>query len=267
MTIRAKLRESRWLRCMYRVLVIQFRTKRRAPAQAQLEVGSKIISLVGGTWATANTLDRHSHGGELNYEPDETAIFAELARSADVIFDIGAQIGYYSVLGAVLNPEARVYAFEMMGAFAREIRRHAVSNGVAERITVVTAPVGRDGIEVFYEAFIGRRRSVSISLDSFCEARAIGPQLVKMDIEGYEYLALPAAQCMLIRYRPTIILGFHPTMIEELGGDPSDVFRLLHRLHYNVALIDADSAAPRPITEAPQALCNLLCTPCNIPRD
>ena len=41
-----------------------------------------------------------------------TSIFIELIKDLDVFIDVGANIGYYSILGAKMNPNLKVFSFE-----------------------------------------------------------------------------------------------------------------------------------------------------------
>src|SRR5512132_611956 len=50
--------------------------------------------------------------GLSGYEPETVPVFLRLAASAQVIFDVGAYVGFYTVLAGLANPSARVYAFE-----------------------------------------------------------------------------------------------------------------------------------------------------------
>ncbi len=55
----------------------------------------------------------HGHQG---FEASLFPLFVDLIRDASVFFDVGANIGYYSLLASVYNPSIEVHAFEPLPA-------------------------------------------------------------------------------------------------------------------------------------------------------
>jgi FkbM family methyltransferase len=86
------------------------------------------------------------------YEPNVTAAFRAALEPGDVCLDIGAHIGYYTVLAAkALGSAGRVYAFEPSPTSYRRLLANAQLNGF-ENITAVELAVGEDeGSAVLYE--------------------------------------------------------------------------------------------------------------------
>ena len=72
------------------------------------------------------------------YEPYSTAIFRLSCSWADDVIDIGAHIGYYSLLAASTKPTARVVAVEASPHNAATLRDNAHING-CERVEVISA--------------------------------------------------------------------------------------------------------------------------------
>ena len=58
-----------------------------------------------------------------------------------------------------------------------------------------------------------------------------------MDIEGAEYGALKGMIELLKRYKPLIIMEFHPLSIIEYGVDPRKVYDFIKKLGYTIRLI------------------------------
>ena len=83
-------------------------------------------------------------------EPDLTRLFTERVGSGAVVFDLGAHIGYYMVLAAVLvKGRGRVLAFEPNPRNLRHLRRH-VSMNRCERVEIVPSAVSeREGTASF----------------------------------------------------------------------------------------------------------------------
>jgi FkbM family methyltransferase len=153
-----------------------------------------------------------------SYEKDCCAQWIRLAQSAETIFDIGANVGLYSLLAARSNPSAQIHAFEPTAAANELLRTNIALNGF-RNITVNNCGIGRDsgegllrecrGLDNTNEGmnYIARDESHSqptdravaiVSLDDYCRANGIDRiDLMKMDIEGGEYDALRGARDLL----------------------------------------------------------------------
>ncbi|MBW3577888.1 MAG: FkbM family methyltransferase [Actinobacteria bacterium] len=230
-----------------------------APRRAIVQVANREIVFEGESWETANTLINHAVGGELIYEPAETAVFRDLISPNSVVFDVGAHIGYYSLMAAAIHSSVRVFAFEILDRFASEIARHASRNSLASQIEIIPEPIGKTGAPVAYESFAGYGRKQATSLDDFCFQRGLRPDVIKMDIEGYEVDALNGANWILREARPTLIVSIHPAMIINLGSEPGALLDILRAHQYAIFRLAGDES--EPLTSVPRELCTLLCLP------
>jgi len=95
--------------------------------------------LRGHWWITGSS----NHGCWLgSYEYTKQRLFARMIRTGDVVFDIGANVGFYTLLAAArAMPEGMVVAFEPLGQNARFIHRHLRLNNI-DRVQVIEAAVG-----------------------------------------------------------------------------------------------------------------------------
>ena len=145
------------------------------------------------------------------YEPDLQAAVADLVGPGMLVYDVGANIGYISLLLARrVGAAGHVYAFEALPANLERLRLNLELSGLSERVTVVPAAVveqkrparflvGPSGGMGKAAGSAGRQEVVysqelevaGLSLDEFVYADGNPPpQAVKMDIEGGEVLAL-----------------------------------------------------------------------------
>jgi FkbM family methyltransferase len=174
------------------------------------------------------------------YEPDLQAAVAELVAPGMLVYDVGANIGYISLLLARrVGETGHIYAFEALPANLERLRLNLELSGLAERVTVVPAAVveqkrparflvGPSGGMGKAAGSAGRRDVVysqelevaGLSLDEFVyEERNPPPQAVKMDIEGGEVLALPGMGRILLEARPLILLELHGPEAARLVWD------------------------------------------------
>jgi FkbM family methyltransferase len=174
------------------------------------------------------------------YEPELQAALVDLVKPGMVAYDIGANIGYISLLFARQVGEAgQVYAFEALPANLDRLRGNLELNRVADRVMVIPAAVVEGGHPVQFlvgpsggmgkaEGSAGRQevsysQTITVeglSLDQFVyEAGNPPPQVVKMDIEGGEVLALPGMQRVLAEKKPLLLLELHGPEAARVAWD------------------------------------------------
>ena len=186
--------------------------------------------------------------GWSGYEPETSPLFYALAETARTTLDLGAHVGFYSLLAALANPRGRVFAFEPSRSANERLRSHVRINRL-DNVTCVDAAVSdRNGTACFLEPLVHipcsaglseeqmswhdelcRREVRTVTLDSFLEGHEAGPvDLVKLDIEGTEAQALRGMAVTLRKDRPSIVC-------EVLPGDKrgEELEALLRPLGYN----------------------------------
>lgn len=164
------------------------------------------------------------------YEPELQAALLELVRPGMVVFDVGANIGYISLLCLKsMRGTGRVFAFEALPANLERLRANLELNGLADQVEIVAGAVidrsqpvrflvGPSGGMGKAEGSAGRQgidyadtiTMEGLSLDEFVySAGNPAPQVVKLDIEGGEVLALPGMLRLLNEARPVVLLELH----------------------------------------------------------
>lgn len=164
------------------------------------------------------------------YEPQLQSALKDLARPGDVIYDLGANIGYITLLAAKLvGAQGRVHAFEALPDNQTRLRQNIALNMLEQRVTVYCGAVtdrpgevsflvgpsggtgkaagsaGRQGLEYVQELHVP-----GVSLDAYVfEQNQPPPDLVKIDIEGGEMLALPGMQRVLAEAKPVVLIELH----------------------------------------------------------
>jgi len=153
--------------------------------------------------------------GTYYLERDLLACWSVLAAEAQVIFDVGANAGIYSLAALAANPQATVHAFEPTPETAERLRVTAELNhlnqlnvqevAVSDRVgeaSLVRCRGDRgnnDGMNYISTMRSGADELVATtSLDQFCLERAIRRiDLLKLDIQGHEAEALAGAKEIL----------------------------------------------------------------------
>ena len=164
------------------------------------------------------------------YEPDLQAALGDLVPAGAVAYDVGANIGYVTLLLArTVGKSGQVFAFEALPENVERLRRNLDLNGLSGRVTVVPAAVTQTAGPVRFlvhasggmgktagsagrqeEAYLAEIRVEGLSLDEFVYAGGHPPpQVVKMDIEGGEGMALAGMTRILKDARPIFLIELH----------------------------------------------------------
>lgn len=162
-----------------------------------------------------------THGCWLGtYEGRTRELVCRLLRDGQVAFDIGANVGFFSLLASrLVGPGGSVYAFEPLPANLLALRRHVDLND-CKNVRIVDAAVSsRSGTERFMEAASPAMGGLSdggclevrtLALDEGIETRRLPePDFLKIDVEGAELRVLEGARALLARKHPSIVLSAH----------------------------------------------------------
>ena len=183
------------------------------------------------------------------YEPQMQSLIAQEVKSDSVFYDIGANVGYYSLLASTLVFPGKVYAFEPVAENVRYIERHLALNDIRNVEVLKFAICDQVGTSTFQDEETramghlqaeGNTRVQTTTLDSLIQAQLIAPpHYIKMDIEGAELTALRGAIECIQRHRPIIFLATHGWDMETECG------RLLNSWGYELQKISDASIVDR----------------------
>jgi FkbM family methyltransferase len=172
--------------------------------------------LRGSRWIVGSARHAYWLG---SYEREKQRQIANELRPGDVFYDLGANVGVYTLLAARLLIAGKVYAFEPLPKNIEYLRKHLKLNRVSNVELLELAVCDFVGIASFEE---GDNRSVghlgggsstrvhTATLDSLLQqGEIVPPNLIKIDIEGAELLALSGARETFRRFRPVLFLATH----------------------------------------------------------
>ncbi len=149
------------------------------------------------------------------YEPAVTALFRRLVTPGSTVFDVGANVGYFSILSCELG--AAVHAFEPNPG-VRALLARSAKLGSCDIEVVPAACSDHEGTMPLYLSDPGNTGMSSltvprdtcvevnvITLDEYARRTQARPSLVKIDVEGQELEVLTGAKSLLQTARPTVI--------------------------------------------------------------
>ena len=151
------------------------------------------------------------------YEPTQTKLFEEFVKPGDVVYDVGAHFGYYTLLSSKLVGErGLVLAFEPSPANLARLYRHIELND-RKNVQVLELAVSdhegtahfetRTGSGVGHLADNGPLEVKLTTLDSLSTYPL--PQVMKIDVEGAEVGVLEGARNLFAKCKPVIFLSLH----------------------------------------------------------
>ncbi len=183
-----------------------------------------------------------------HYEPDEAAMFLRLLGPAPVVFDIGANIGWYTLHIAKRFPDATVHAFEPVPATYAQLCRNVAYNGVTN---VHTYNFGLSDADKEVSFFVDPHQSGSASaanlteradvdrvscrlttLDRFVAERGLAVSAIKCDVEGAELFVYKGGLETLREHRPLIFTELLRKWAAKFSYHPNEVIELLAGLGY-----------------------------------
>lgn len=199
--------------------------------------------------------------GWAGHEPETARPFYELARAARVTLDIGAHVGYFALLAAHANPQARVFAFEPLPRVRERLQRNVELNGVSVscQACALGSPAGtaeffhvRNGIpsssslaEGFMKSIVAPGELTSstvevVEADDFVRSHGLtGVDLVKIDTETTEAAVFRGMLDTLRRDRPQIVCEMLDAQVA------ADIEALLEPLGYEFFVLTANGPVRR----------------------
>ncbi|MGE3780709.1 MAG: FkbM family methyltransferase [Pirellulaceae bacterium] len=177
------------------------------------------------------------------YEPDQSALIARSLGPGDVFYDVGAAVGYYSLLAARrVGEHGYVVAFEPDVRNAAFLRRHVIVNQLTNVELHQVAVSDRSGLEQFSRGTgtgTGHLSEMGDSCVHVCRLDDIvqdtpPPTHIKIDVEGAEQRVLEGAMGILVGARPIIFLSVHGPEMK------ANCQRLLRGLEYELEPMSQD---------------------------
>jgi FkbM family methyltransferase len=190
-----------------------------------------------------------------SYETIESAFVSALLRPGDVFLDIGANIGWFTLLASTLIGESgHIHAFEPLRPTVGYLRRSVAVNGLQPMVTVHEFGLAdvegefrlawkknsrnpgnsylvdgeRDGIE-----------TISIQLRTLDSLRLDKVDFVKLDVEGAEPKVFAGGRNTFKKHRPIVMSELFPDQLKMVAGiSPREFIAMFKSLDYQSFIVD-----------------------------
>ena len=221
------------------------------------------------------------------FEVYETEIFRTYVKPGMTVVDIGANIGYYTLLAAKgVGTEGRIYAFEPERASHELLKKNMCANECTNVSLFTTAISDKESEAILHiskankgnhsiinlpnrsQEFTTSANITTNTLDNICLSEKItNIDLIKIDVEGAEGLVLAGMQKTLALPKITLFLEFFPENLRQAGNDPAQILAMLTSHGFVISNMNSQKRILEPVNNhaafirslSKRSYTNLLC--------
>lgn len=209
------------------------------------------------------------------YEKELGDLLKKIIKPNDVFIDVGANIGYFSLLVAHRFSSATVISFEPVTDLYKKMNdnitlnntKNIISENVAagelngEKEIFVSAPDNL-GMSSFHkpENYSGyKEKAKVVAIDEWFKGSGLPRiDLIKLDIEGSELAALKGMQEILQNFKPFLIVEINPGTLSMFTLKPSDIYNFLAQQGFKRFLILENARLKQPDEAETEQTMNVL---------
>jgi FkbM family methyltransferase len=188
------------------------------------------------------------------WEPDSWAAIAQHLRSGDTFVDVGAHIGYYTLKAAsTVGASGRVLAIEPNPRTLEQLKDNVqASNATAVTIFPFACSDSEGILELFAAPSVNTGESSLSRLNASQEGAAVVSykvrarplddivreanvsrvDVIKVDVEGAEYVVMKGGSATLSRFHPLLIAEVVDDQLKAMGSSVEKLNALLNSLGY-----------------------------------
>lgn len=192
------------------------------------------------------------------YEPDETQVIRRIAEKTDTMLDIGANIGWYSLMASKINPKSIIHSFEPIPTTYSRLIQNFALNSIEVLHCHNYGFSSEPGSFPFYfypegsgnasmQNLTGRKDAMIVG----CELRTLDSVLdwlptnntidfIKCDVEGNELFVLKGGLKLLRQHKPVLLCELLRKWSALFGYHPNEAIDLLQGIGYKTYTAASD---------------------------
>ncbi len=212
------------------------------------------------------------------YEKAETEIFKKEIKEGNIVIDIGANIGYYTLLAAkIVGNKGKVFAFEPDPENFKILKKNIDANRYknvvlvqkvvsdkSKKLKLFLSEDNKAGHKIYGDNTNKNFVIVnSVTINDFLKNQDVEVDFIKMDIEGAEGKAFAGMSSIMKKNKIKIMTEFIPSLLRDLDTDPRKYIKTF--IEYGFKIYDINNLnKPATIEELMQRYdngkhTNLLC--------
>ena len=211
------------------------------------------------------------------FEANLTNFLLNYLKDGDIVFDVGAHVGYYSILASkIIGKTGQVHSFEPTPRTFNTLKENTQekenvfinNNAVLDQETEIefvdygpkfsafNSFKKRTGDEMRFLSEPEKIKVKTISLDRYCEGKNIKPDFIKIDAEGAEHLILQAMTEIIKNIKPLITIEVAGE--DEWKDNCSKLIQFLQHNGYMAYEIDLNGFIKKHVQKDTYSYDNLL---------
>ena len=191
-----------------------------------------------------------------SYEPDIVQVLQNHLNVKKDVIDVGANVGFYSVFFAKsIGDNQRVLSIEPTPGALKLLKKNIQQNDCAEKVTIFNGVLSDTKGELSINMIPGmeeysslgklahsavdekKKTSIQVSsetLDNLVAEYKLEPGIIKIDVEGAEFLVLNGAEETIKKYHPTFVIEVSDHLSKSLQTTSSMLFQFLENFNYKI---------------------------------
>lgn len=200
------------------------------------------------------------------YEKESMDFITKYIKETDIIVDVGANIGYYTLFFAKLAPEGMVYPFEPDTTNFELLRKNIKANKYSNIIPDNRALSDKSGVTYL---MLNKLNTGGHRISSDKQKHSIGVEMirlddyihkadfVKLDVEGAETMVINGMQDIIKNNNLKMLVEYNEMAMKNFGVNPTEFIRLLAK---DFTIIDTSNGLViNPNSFATDSVTNLFC--------
>ena len=184
----------------------------------------------------------------------DTGWSIELSKKANIIFDVGCNIGINSILFNQFSSAKKIYLFEPNPDALSIAVENSILNNFAEKVRIFNYCISNknDQVMKFYSVLEGAAGSIyedfsktasdlkssynvkTKTIDTVCEDENIIPDFVKIDVEGHEFQVLEGASKTALKGKTQFLVEMHSSHLLSMEENSDKVLVWAIKMNYKI---------------------------------
>jgi FkbM family methyltransferase len=184
----------------------------------------------------------------------DTGWSIELSKKANIIFDVGCNIGINSILFNQFSSAKKIYLFEPNPEALSIAVENSILNNFAEKVRIFNYCISNknDQVMKFYSVLEGAAGSIyedfsktasdlkssynvkTKTIDTVCEDENIIPDFVKIDVEGHEFQVLEGAYKTALKGKTQFLVEMHSSHLLSMEENSDKVLVWAIKMNYKI---------------------------------